>query len=628
MTQPLIRLRGVSKVYGRSTETAVHALSNVDLDIYDGEFVAIVGPSGGGKSTLLSILGLLDTPTAGEYELEGTNVSGFNDRELTGLRSQQFGFVFQAFHLLNRRAVRDSVELGLQYLGIDHKTRQATAEEALVQVGLETKADALASTLSGGQQQRVAIARATATRSRVILADEPTGNLDSETGQRILTQLSEIHQSGTTVIVVTHSEDVALRAERTIRVEDGRITSAPGGHLKIRPSDPLPHSATHRVRGRDVVRDAFLSVSSRRLSTFGLALAVAIAVAFMILTIGLSASTSAQVSDAFNATRNREVTVALPDDQTNHSVSLDEAVRRASALAGVDAIAGMADYGDVTITGQDANAQVTMRGVTGDFIEAADAKVAWASQNVHSLSLGTVLLGRSLSQQLHLAPLAASPTVLVNGTPLSVIGIIESSGRYPLLAGQLVASNETAEQLGTAAHTAIAIKTVNGAAPQVGKQVAVTINPFEPDSLLVQTPVDPSTLRRQVEWGLQVALGGFTALAAVVAIITLANAISMSVVSRTGEFGLRRAVGARGRHLAELVAAEALMIGLAGGVGGLVLGLLSLFGFTISQGWQPVFDIRLAPLAVAAGAVLAILSSIIGATRAARLSPAAALRGE
>lgn len=134
MTEALIRLHGVSKVYGKNPETAVRALNDIDLDIYNGEFVAVVGPSGGGKSTLLSILGLLDSPTSGEYQLEGVDVSTLNDRELTRLRSQQFGFVFQAFHLLTRRAVQDSVELGLLYQGVDHKTRQTIAEEALAQV--------------------------------------------------------------------------------------------------------------------------------------------------------------------------------------------------------------------------------------------------------------------------------------------------------------------------------------------------------------------------------------------------------------------------------------------------------------------------------------------------------------
>jgi len=352
----------------------------------------------------------------------------------------------------------------------------------------------------------------------------------------------------------------------------------------------------------------------------------------MVLTLGLSGSARAQVSAAFDATANREVSVTWPGGTGLHGDDLRGAVTRLEALAGVDAAAGLVDHGKVEISGPRGAApgpalEVTLRAVTGQLSAAADAKVVWASSGVRSLPAGTALVGRALAQQLQLAPVAASPVVIVNGRALDVVGLIDGSGRYPLLAGEIVASLETAEGVSSAGQASIAIRTANGAAAQVGRQAAAAVDPFAPESLVVDVPVDPATLRDQVESGVRIALAGFTALAAVVAMVTLANAMSMSVVARTGEFGLRRAVGARGRHLALLLTAEASIVGAAGGAAGLLSGLLSLLGFTISQGWQPTFDFRLAPMALCAGTLLAIISSVVAAVRAARLQPAEALRG-
>jgi putative ABC transport system ATP-binding protein len=224
MSQAVIEIKGIGKTYVIG-DVVVEALRSVDLQINKGEYVALMGPSGSGKSTLMNILGCLDTPSRGTYFLNGTDVSHMSDNELAQIRNKEIGFIFQTFNLLARNTSLENVALPLVYAGIGKKERLSMARASLNSVGLADRVDHKPNELSGGQRQRVAIARALVNKPAIILADEPTGNLDTKTSHEIMDLLEEIHQQGNTVIIVTHEEDIAKRAKRIVRLRDGSIES-------------------------------------------------------------------------------------------------------------------------------------------------------------------------------------------------------------------------------------------------------------------------------------------------------------------------------------------------------------------------------------------------------------------
>ena len=222
--ESLISISGIGKNYVVGEET-IHALLLVNLDVKKGEFVALMGPSGSGKSTLMNILGCLDSPSSGEYILNGIRVSEMTDNELAEVRNKEIGFVFQTFNLLPRSTALDNVALPLVYAGIGRVERESRANQALDNVGLANRVSHKPNELSGGQRQRVAVARALINNPSIILADEPTGNLDSKTSIEIMALLEEIHRKGNTIILVTHEEDIAMHAHRIVRMRDGKIES-------------------------------------------------------------------------------------------------------------------------------------------------------------------------------------------------------------------------------------------------------------------------------------------------------------------------------------------------------------------------------------------------------------------
>lgn len=220
--KPFLAIRNVSKIYSRGNGE-VRALDGVSLSVQPGEFLAIVGRSGSGKSTLMNILGCLDTPTNGDYFLDGENVAGLNEKKLAEIRNRELGFVFQGFNLISGMDAVENVELPLLYRGIPAARRRSLALNALDRVGLSERVNHMPDEMSGGQQQRVAIARAIAAEPPLILADEPTGNLDSKSGEAIMQIIHSLHKQGTTIVLITHDNKIAASAERVVQIQDGRM---------------------------------------------------------------------------------------------------------------------------------------------------------------------------------------------------------------------------------------------------------------------------------------------------------------------------------------------------------------------------------------------------------------------
>jgi len=234
---PIIETHDLWKTYVMGSEE-IHALRGVDLSIERGEYVAIMGPSGSGKSTLMNLIGCLDTPSKGSYLLNGKQVSEMNDNELARIRNEEIGFVFQTFNLLPRASALHNVELPLVYAGVPSRDRQERAREALRKVELEDRVSHRPNELSGGQRQRVAIARSLVNNPSILLADEPTGNLDSKTGVEIMALFERLHTGGNTIVLVTHEADIAAHAHRVIHIRDGRVEKDERNRPQTRPPQP------------------------------------------------------------------------------------------------------------------------------------------------------------------------------------------------------------------------------------------------------------------------------------------------------------------------------------------------------------------------------------------------------
>ena len=238
----MLKMKSLSKVY-RTEMVETYALRNFDLEVRPGEFVAVTGPSGSGKTTFLTIAGLLESFTGGHYELDGVDVSRMDDNQRSRIRNQKIGFIFQAFNLIPDLNVLDNIEVPLRYRGLNGAERRKCASEALARVGLSARAKHYPSELSGGQQQRVAIARALAGEPRLLLADEPTGNLDSQMARSVMDLLEELHRDGSTIVMVTHDPQLAARAQRNVHVIDGQVVDI-AAELHLNPALLRPDTAT------------------------------------------------------------------------------------------------------------------------------------------------------------------------------------------------------------------------------------------------------------------------------------------------------------------------------------------------------------------------------------------------
>ncbi|MFD6816399.1 ATP-binding cassette domain-containing protein [Microbacterium sp. NPDC060132] len=632
---PTLSLDRVSRVF--STTPPVVALDGVDVVFAQGEYVAVEGESGGGKSTLLGIVGLLDRPSSGRYLIDGDDVAGLSDRAAAAARSDLLGYIFQSFHLLDRRTVVENVELPLHYRAVDRDERRGLALRALQDVGLGEFAQSRPGVLSGGQRQRVAIARAMAARTPILLADEPTGNLDSENSAAVLELFDEVRRSGTTLIVVTHSAVVAERADRRVRVADGRVVSdgsrrAPVGEDGARRhppvSGPHPPGRASTVRFGDLVRDAWRNVTSRPGRTLALVAALAVPLALALTTLGLASSASVQVSSDFDTVAAREVAVQAPGDGVSPTLttSLDAAATELTELNGVTSAAVVEDSGThaVRVGAPRPEVETGVFAAAGDPVAALRLEVDWA-EGADALGPGEVLVGTHLAANLGLGPVERAPTVSIDGETFVVAGVVSSSPRRTDLLGKamILAAADAAPPVGSVSGYLV---TRAGAAGQVAAEAPVALDAFRPERFDVSQPPAPSATREKVEASVGMSLAVLTAVALVGGVLSIVLATVSSVAERRAEIGLRRALGARRLHVSAMLVAESMLLGVLGGLVGVVLGMSAILAVTLARQWTPVFDVRLALLALGGGVAIACLGAIAGAVRAGAVLPNAALR--
>jgi len=649
----LLELRGVGKHFAGADRPA---LDGADLTVHEGDFIAIVGPSGSGKSTLLNVLGLLDRPDAGAYLVDGKDTTAMGEAERDRLRSRVFGFVFQSSHVLGDEAVSTNAALGLRIQRVPWDERDVRAGEALDLLGLGHRLGTRAKLLSGGERQRLAIARAVATRPRVILADEPTGNLDSANSRIVIEHLRELHARGTTVLLITHDPAIAAQADRHVRIEDGVLTesrSAPTPSAAAGPGSrgvaakearpPSPPASGHRASALlDDAVDALSSLSSRFLRTVLLMAAFAVGIGGLVASVGLSQTATAQVSARLTAAALDEVVVNLPADDGLLDPDDDRLTRWSTDLAAlphVQAAGHLAEISpaDARITRSapdepEPAAALTLASASASYAAAADLRFPAGSEAVlESAAERAAWVTPDAARALHLpAPdsgvLSPGYRIWVEGQSVPVLGLVRVSERTPQLGAAVFVTRPVMAGARQPSLT-LTVRTETGFPYPVSQAAPLVIDPANPGRVTTRTVADLRNLRAGVSDDLGAFVGVLSAVLLALAVISASTAMYLSVQSRTAEIALRRAIGSGRGLIARLFLLEGALIGLAGGAVGAAAGTAAVLAVAHARGWAAVLPTTAAPLSLALGLTAGVVSALYPAWVASRQRPADALRG-
>ncbi|OHP57312.1 ATP-binding cassette domain-containing protein [Rothia sp. HMSC061D12] len=704
-TAPAIEMHGITRVF-EGSERAV--LDHLDLVVERGEFLAIIGPSGSGKSTLLNAIGLLDTPTSGTYSLFGKNTEGLSDRERDEMRRDHLGFIFQSSNMLLDETSTTNASMGLRVQGVPYSERLQRTEETLEFLGLSDRASIRTRYLSGGEKQRCAIARALATRPPLILADEPTGNLDSHNSAKVIEILQRINATGCTVLVITHDPEVAAAARRVIRIEDGqlheqsRADSATVPVAEVATDTPAEATvdasaglapgekpATHR-RGSFLTDDSIEAISaltSRPLRTLLLGLSFALGVGGLISASGMSESASYQVNQRLLGSEQSTLYISDRDNDQNmlgtyrQGESAQNVADRISALDYVKNTGFVSSVApaDVRITRfspyeDEPKTAIGLSSTSKTRLEQIGARMnpetlraleqmnsPLTLQNVadreRAEQLSGAIVSVSAARALGIIPedkaadnataeprpgempvvdygiklgglpqVAPGVSIWVDGQLMPVIGLFDPGNSGYEFRNTVIVSPGTLQRTGRGQVTYIA-ETERGYGKAVAKAIPLTLKPAEPSQINVETPSDLQSLRASIASDLGLYVGVLSGILLVLASLSAATAMYLSVQSRTAEIALRRAIGSSKWLIARIFLMEGVMLGVLGGSIGACSGMIATIILSLVQGWQAVLSPGFVVLGVGVGALTGLVSSAYPAWVASRKSPADAMRG-
>ncbi|HXF07875.1 MAG TPA: MacB family efflux pump subunit [Candidatus Acidoferrales bacterium] len=640
---PLLELRHVVRRF-QAGDTDVRALDDVSLEIWPGEFVAIMGPSGSGKSTLMNVIGCLDRPDEGDYRILGRSVAGLSADELAALRRQTFGFVFQRYNLLAGANALENVEMPALYAGMPAAERSARARVLLTRLGMAERADHRPSQLSGGQQQRVAIARALVNNPPVILADEPTGALDSRSSAEVMALLAQLHAEGRTIVLITHDAQVAARAQRVVHITDGRLTHAPAPPQLTRPASSAPHPVDGAGLVPDLVEAVKMALRSLRTNVLRTALTllgIVIGVASVVVMLAVGEGGKQQVLQQISAMGTNLLVVrpGAPGVRGGGDI-VTLTPQDADAIAALPGVALVVPErsGRLTARVGAIDYLTTAQGVGADLPALRDWPVVqgnfFTRRDLRSYA-PVAVLGQTVARLLF--PSGEDPVgrfVLIKNVPFEIIGVMGEKGASSFGNDQddVIFVPITTAQVRLFGRTYVNAITVKVAEVSQVDAVQTAIR----DLLISRHRAEDFSIRNMAsvlatvtsaQTTLTLLLGSVAAISLLVGGIGVMNIMLVSVTERTREIGIRMATGARMRDILLQFNTEAAVVCTVGGVVGLVL------GHGIGIGLQAAgIAIRFTTLP----AVLAFLSAVgtgllfgyLPARKAARLDPVVALATE